>query len=256
MNIPMLKFILILAISLCAGFTLHVTADATADYSDAPIPTPPFPKPYQDFVVYPQSSSPDHQYGFLYPARSVVFDLSKVSLYLVTLKPFGIVSEMPGYEGQLAISSGGFFVANWAKDSSAVAFIYGMRWGPDSVYLVPIHDGKTGNIVDLTKEITKLAEPDFKKSKAEPFNGHFDFIFDDSDHTKADATGDNMIRDDGWTINSQNQVIINCTLASNPKHDSDTKSWAATVKGLWDIAQGKFVSVKFTRTFSGEYHDN
>jgi len=254
-NHPMLKYLLFIVIGLSGGLTAPLSGDATADYSDTPIPKPPFPKPYQDYIVYPQSQSPDHHYGFLYPARSVVFDLPSVSMYLITLKPFGIVSEMPSYEGHLAISSGGFFVANWAKDSSAVVIIYGMKWGPDTVYLIPLHEGKVGKIVDLTEEITKLAEPDFKKSKAEPFNDHFSFIFDDSDHTKADATSDNVIRDDGWTINAQNQVIINCTLSSNPKHDTGMASWTGTVKGLWDISQGKFVSVKFTRTFSGEYKD-
>jgi hypothetical protein len=250
----MRKFVHLFAIAVTLGWVIHLSADPTADYSSLEIPKPPFPKPYQNCVVYPQSQSPDHKYGFLYPARSVVFDLDKVDMYLITLKPFGFVDKMPAYDGHLAISSGGFFVANWAKDSSAVVMMYGGRWGPEDVYLVPIHDGKVGKIIDLTAEITKLAEPDFKKSKADSFNSNFDFLFDDSDHVKP-TDNDNVIRDSGWTINDHNQVIINCTLASNPKHDPDTKSWVVTVKGLWDIAQGKFISVKLTRTFSGEYKE-
>jgi hypothetical protein len=250
----MRKYVHLLVLTLSCALATQASADATAEYSSLEIPKPPFPKPYQNCVVYPQSQSPDHKYGFLYPARSVVFDQDTVDMYLITLKPFAIVEKMPAYDGHLAISSGGFFVANWAKDSSAVVIMYGGRWGPEDVYLVPIQNGKVGKIVDLTAEITKLGEADFKKTKADSFNDKFDFLFDDSDHVTP-TNNDDVVRDSGWTINDHNQVIIDCTLASNPKHDPDTKSWVVTVKGLWDIAQGKFASVKLTRTFSGEYKE-
>jgi len=246
--------ILAVLIGLCWGLTSPLFADSSSEYIEAAIPTPPFPKPYENCVIYPQSQSPDHKYGFLYPAHSVVFDLDKVDMFLVTLKPFGIVAQMPDYEGHVALSSSGYFLANWANDSSAVVMMYGGKWGPESVYLVPIHGGKVGKIVDLTAEIIKLADPNFKKSKAEKFNDELDFLFDDGDHVQIDDQN-NLVRDSGWTINARNQVIINCTLASNPKHDPEIKSWAGTVTGLWDITQGKFVSVKFTRTFRGEYKE-
>src|SRR5882757_2874427 len=113
------RLVLLLTVSLVLGLSAPVRADATGEYSDTVIPTPPLPAPYQQDVVYPQSGSPDHQYAFIYPARSVLFDLPKARLVLVALKPFRAVAPMPDYDGFLAITSGGFFVANWAKDSSA-----------------------------------------------------------------------------------------------------------------------------------------
>jgi hypothetical protein len=75
--------------------------------------------------------------------------------------------------------------------------------------------------------------PDYRNSKAEPYNDNFDFIFDD---------------DEGpvFKLDGANRVIIDGDATTDPKGISERR-WPAQLKAVWNIAQAKFTEQKITR---------
>jgi hypothetical protein len=205
-------------------------------------PLPDLPKAYASYKIDESSLSPDGQYGFIFPAAPLDDEKAKVKNSLIALKPFRVVLELPtDDDGYFVDKSNASFSATWVKDGSAVVVTEGSKWGPGQVFVIPIDHGKPGKIAELTALITQVADPDFKKSKADPFNDSYDFVLE--------------APDEGWPINVHAQVVVECDCKSNPKGDSDVNSWVGHFHGLWDIAQGKFVEEKFERTFSGMYKE-
>ena len=80
-------------------------------------------------------------------------------LFLVALKPFRVLTEVPSGADYLTTNHGYFF-ANWAKDSSAVTVIDGSKWGPDKVILVPMRQRQSAaeKLVNLTDEVRKVVK--------------------------------------------------------------------------------------------------
>lgn len=222
----------LLLLSLLGAAVADVTAKSHLDeYDTTAAGASLLPAPYKESVVFPGTKSPDGKYAFIYPNRQVVENLPKVEMNLVTLKPFRVVQKMPAFDEIIAGNTHGDFEAYWAKDSSAVTAIFDSKWGPERVYLIPLHDDKAGQIKDLTAEVTKLAMPDFKKAKAERYNDAIPFIFDQST---------------GWNINEKNEVVVDCVCNSDP-NISREHPWSCSVKGRWSIAEAKWIEVKITR---------
>jgi len=212
----------------------------TYDEGFEPKPPVPFPTEYKNYQILPGSFSPDNKYGLIYPKRSLLFEEARDGslsltgdLYLAALNPFQILSEIPLGNSTLSASSRGSYEVDWAKDSSAVLMIESIKWGPDKVFLVPLHNGKAGKITDLTAEVRKQVQSDYDKSHAPRYNEYFDFIFD-SDYP------------DRWRVNERGQVEIQCTCTTDPK-ESETNAWTMKFEGLWDRAKGKFIRKKLQR---------
>ena len=232
----MLSRLLLLAVML-AGVPNAARSDETAN---TPV-LPPLPDPYKSFIIDPGSLSLDGKYGFIYPHVSdddVAY--ATVKNYLVALKPFRIVALIPADadDNYFVGKNHADFSAVWSDDSSTVIVIEGSRWGPGQVFVILLHNGQAGKISDITAPIIKLAEPDYKSSKADAYNDNYDFLFNGGG---------------AWSFDNSGHVVVVATMATNPKHLDNEVCWEGKFKGLWDIAQGKYVQQKFTRTFSGIY---
>jgi len=79
-----------------------------------------------------------------------------------------------------------------------------------------------------------LLLPDYRKSKAEPYNDNFDFIFGGEDGP-------------GFKLDGANRVIIDGDATTDPKRIS-RRSWRAHLKASWNIATAKFTEQTITRT--------
>jgi hypothetical protein len=75
--------------------------------------------------------------------------------------------------------------------------------------------------------------PDYRKSKAEPYNDNFDFIFDGEEGPV-------------FKLDGANRVIINGGATTDPKGISKHR-WSAQLKAVWNIAQAKFTEQRITR---------
>src|SRR5436309_6488 len=83
---PLIAFGLLLAAS-ASGFAVEQTYDGGFE----PKPPSPFPAAYQDYQILPNTISPDHQYAFIYPKRSRLYELPDPVLYLAALEPFRVL---------------------------------------------------------------------------------------------------------------------------------------------------------------------
>jgi hypothetical protein len=150
----------------------------TYDSGFEPKPPVPFSAAYKDYQILPGTISPDQRYAFVYPKRSRLYEIPKYGLFLAALEPFAVLSQISLGHSNLAANAHGYYVANWAKDSSIAVFIAGGKWGPERVWVLPLHDGKGAKRIDLTAAVRQQVRPDFKKSQAQRYNEYNDFIFD------------------------------------------------------------------------------
>ncbi len=214
-----------------SGF-VQANADPNEDYSNGVIPSPPcpFPEQFKNYQILPSSISPDKQYALLYPKRLEIYQLKEYSLYLISLKPFKILTIVPIYDTNLVENVHGWYEVKWSADSSAVMVIEGSKWGPAKLFLITIRNGYAGSITDLTDEVMKRGLADFWESKCEPFNDWFDILFSGT-HEQS--------------FLNKNQIKINYKCTNDPKNlKKDT--WNVRFEGVWDISKGEFTSKKIT----------
>jgi hypothetical protein len=74
--------------------------------------------------------------------------------------------------------------------------------------------------------------PSYRKSKAEPYNDNFDFIFDGEEGPV-------------FKLDGTNRVIIDGDAVTDPKGLS-RRSWRTHLKAVWNIPEAKFTSKKVT----------
>lgn len=204
--------------------------DGQYDHGVEPTPPTPFPAAFKNYQILPNTISPNQQYALIYPKKSALYDLPHHNLYLAALKPFRIIAQIPlNKYTTLAINSNDYYDVNWAKDSSAVDVIEGIKWGPDEVYVIPLHDGHAGKIGALTEAIRRILEPDFHRAKATPYSDTIDFIFVEDDDEFS------------WKINERGQVIVVTSCESHPNL-AGHQNWTATFNGIWDISKRRFLS--------------
>src|SRR4051812_41463150 len=211
-----------------------VTDEQTYDSGYEPKPSTSFPSEYKDYQILPGTISPDRRYAFLYPKRSVLFEIRKPRLFLVALDPFRILSQVPTGYSLLAGNAHGYYAASWSKGSSTAVFLVGSRWGPEKVWVLQVGDGNLAKRTDLTAEVRQQVIAAFKKSHAARYNHYYDFVFDEETETLA-----------GWKLDEDGHVAVDTTCTTDPK-ELDAHRWAVRFKGTWDIAHGKFAQKAVT----------
>jgi hypothetical protein len=212
-----------------------VAAEETYGSGYEPKPPVPFPSTYKDYQILPGTISPDQRHAFVYPKRSVLFDIRNPRLFLAALDPFRILSHIPTSGTLLTANARGYYAANWSKDSSTAVFVAGSRWGPEKVWVLEFRDGKVASQTDVTAVVRQQVLPDYRKSHAERYNDYYDFVFDE-DHEDTD----------GWKLDDAGQLIIDTVCTTDPKA-LDPHGWTAEFKGTWDISGAKFVQKSVAR---------
>jgi hypothetical protein len=209
------------------------------------------PKQYAaTHLVGSDTVSPDKKMAVIYPKE----DDEKGKDYLVSLKPFKILTALDTKWPYFAHESHGGLRAQWAADNSTVLVTLDSKWGPGDVFLYEIQGGKVTRSTNLTDKVHELLKPDYDQVKPEPYNDEFDFIFDDDmvDTGKGDANDEmpQQFKLEGAT------VVVNAGATTDPKHIGGLKAWDAKFTGTWDIAQGKFTEQKVKRIFGGKRKDD
>ena len=242
-----LPYLLVLAFAL-SGFRLQAQEEAPKStlpqYEDDHIP-----ESYKDYLVF--RKSPNKRYGLISLKQSLLNVDRENHVFLVALEPFRMLTAIPLVGSDLERGHS-WHDEFWAKDSSAVLLIEGAKWGPASVFVVPIHGRKAGRPVELTSKIRKMVLSDFKRSKAARYNDYFDFVFDGGYF--ADPPWQPVEIDDNWSFNDQGQVVVACVCTTDPKRLAQ-HSWSVRFDGVWDVAQGKFIQASFVRLKEGNLLD-
>ncbi len=211
------------------------------------LPPAPFPAAYKDYQILPGTVSPDQQYALIYPKRSRLYELPHYGLSLVALKPFRVISELPLGDSNLAENARCYFESKWAKNSSTVVMIAGIRWGPGTVSVTALREGKVVKQTELTAEVRRLVQADFQKSHAKPYNDYYEFVF-----TPYYASKGELIvvpknpKQQGWDLDGAGCVQIDCVGTTDPKN-IDPSSWTVHFTGVWDISASRFRQKKLVR---------
>ena len=100
--------------------------------------------------------------------------------------------------------------------------------------LLEFRDGKLARTTNVLAKAHDLLLPDYRKSKAEPYNDNFDFIFDGEEGPV-------------FKLYGPSRVVIDGDAVTDPKGISEHR-WSAHLKAVWNVSQGKFTSQKITRT--------
>ncbi len=214
-----------------------------------PKPPAPFPARHHDYQILPRSISPDHQFAFIYPKRSRLYQLPRIRLYLIALQPFRVLSEIPIHGRSLVANAHGYCACDWTADSSAAVFVVGTKWGPDQVWLARLHDRELTKLADLTRAVRRHVTPDYEKSHARRFNEFHDFIFQSDDQWTVTAGGE-VTSQRGWDLDGAGHVVIDTVCTTDPK-EIEPRRWAVRFEGNWEIASGRFTETTLTRIRRG-----
>jgi hypothetical protein len=246
----MLRSIAALSI-FCLGFSSSLWAqeeDATEEKDSSA----GLPKEYvSKYLIASSTLSPDKNMAVIYPKDS---EDEKAKDYLVTLKPFKILTPLATDYPYFANESHGSISAEWSKDNSVALVTLESKWGPGDVFLYEIHDGKVSRATDLLKKISDLLRPDYEQAKPEPYNDNFPFIFDDDMLSGGEADSSQPVKQ--CALDGAQQVKVKAAATTDPKQIGGIKAWDAKFEGVWDIPQAKFTSEKVTRVFAGVRKDD
>jgi hypothetical protein len=192
----------------------------------------------KNYLIAANTISPDKKFAVIYPtleAEEAANDANhpeRIKDYIVALQPFTQLGELqtkyPYFQNQNHGIS-----AEWSDDSSVALITLHGKWGPHEVFLLEFHDGKLARTTNILAKAHDLLLPSYRKSKANPYNDNFDFIFGGEDGP-------------GFKLDGANRVIIDGDATTDPKGLSDHR-WSAQLKAVWDVSQGKFTSQKITR---------
>jgi hypothetical protein len=106
------------------------------------------------------------------------------------------------------------------------------------VFLLEFRGGKLARTTNVLARAHDLLLPDYRKSRAEPYNDNFDFIFDGEEGPV-------------FKLDGTDRVVIDGDSTTDPKGIS-RRTWRAHLKASWNIPQAKFTSPKITRTAAKE----
>jgi hypothetical protein len=169
----------------------------------------------------------------------VRYENSRMRNYVVSLMPFRIIGALEG-DVYFAFRNRSNLSVTWTDDRSSALVTVDGRWGPRSVVLIEIVNGKLVRQTNLLEKAIALLRSDCESCKSEPYNEHFLFVI----VTQHDVE---------WSFDGDNRVCIDCTGESNPKQLSAEKSWAARLQAVWDIKQASFIQTKVSRILCGYY---
>jgi hypothetical protein len=209
------------------------------------------PKEYSDkYLIASETVSPDKKFAVIYPKVEVCFDEGKDVLkddckdYLVALQPFQILCALETKRPHFENKNHGRMSAIWSKDSAVVLVTLDSKWGPGDIFLYELRDGRLSRSTNLLGEIRRPLERDFRKSRADPYNDFYDFIF-----RKTTYIGKEEIP--LCQIEGTSRIRVNATATTDPKNIPGERAWEGRLEGVWDIPQGKLTSQKVTRLFAG-----
>jgi hypothetical protein len=204
------------------------------------------PKEYADkYLIASQTISPDKKFALMYPRLSVCEeDVPKDSPknlckdFLVQREPFRVITTLDTDWPHFQNKSHGGISAAWSRDSSVVLVTLDSKWGPGDIFLYELSDEKVTRSTNLSEQIRKLLEPDFKAANAEPFNDIVNFVFDTEGVPLCHLEGKIGVQIQGMAT-------------TDPKESPGVKAWDARVEAVWNIPQAKFTSQKVVRLFAG-----
>lgn len=190
--------------------------------------TPPAGMP-KGYHISDESTSPNGRYAIIQADPDVV-DEEKARNFLVALKPFRQVAELPGF-AYFDHANHRSMVVNWAADSSTALVMVGGKWGTLGASVVRIESNGKARTADLVAEIQKLFLPSFRASKVTRYNDVIPFIFDE---------------DNAWDLSTDGQrVTIDVHLTNDPK-GAMPKNWSGQMKGVWSVQEAKWLSRKIS----------
>jgi hypothetical protein len=191
------------------------------------------PDPYaKDYLIASGTISPDKKLAVIYPtlaAEEAAEDANhpeRIKDHIVALQPFAVLGELQTKYPYFQNQNHGGISAEWSDDSSVALITLDGKWGPHDVFLLEFRDGKLARTTNVLAKAHDLLLPDYRKSKAEPYNDNFDFIFDGEEGPV-------------FKLDGANRVIINGGATTDPKGISKHR-WSAQLKAVWNIAQAKF----------------
>ena len=193
----------------------------------------------KDYLIAGSTISPDKKFAVIYPtlaseeAAEDANQPERIKDHIVALQPFVLLGELQTKFPYFQNENHGGISAEWSNDSSVALVTLDGKWGPHDVFLLEFRDGKLARTTNILTKAHDLLFPDYRKSKAEPYNDVFDFIFDDEGGTV-------------FKLDGSRSVVIDGNAVTDPKGLSDRR-WSAHLKAVWDISQGKFASEKITR---------
>ena len=196
----------------------------------------------KDYLIAASTISPDKKFAVIYPtleaeeAAENANHPERIKDFLVALQPFTVLGELPTKYPYFQNENHGGLSAQWSDDSSVALITLDGKWGPHDVFLLEFRDGKLARTTNVLAKAHDLLLPDYRKSKADPYNDIFDFIFDGEDGPV-------------FKLDDANRVTIDGDATTDPKGISEHR-WSAQLKAVWDVSQGKFTSQKITRRTS------
>jgi hypothetical protein len=238
----MRSFCTFVAIVACAiGCGLSVRAaneepEAAGEDSSAGLPE----QYAKNYLIATSTISPDKKFAVIYltleaeEAAEKANHPEQIKDYVVALQPFGILRALETKWSYFQNQSNGGLSAEWSDDSSVALITLDGKWGPHDVFLLEFRDGKLARTTNVLARAHDLLLPDYRKSKAEPYNDNFDFIFDGEEGPV-------------FKLDDANRVIIDGDATTDPKGISDHR-WSAQLKAVWNVAQAKFTEQRITRS--------
>jgi len=190
----------------------------------------------KDYLIARSTVSPDKKFAVIYPtleaeeAAENANHPERIRDYIVALQPFAILGELQTKYPYFQNQNQGGISAEWSDDSSVALITLDGKWGPHDVFLLEFRDGKLARTTNILAKAHDLLLPDYRKSKAEPYNDNFDFIFDSEEGPVFKLDGTNHVEIDGEAV-------------TDPKGIS-RRRWAAHLKAIWNIPEAKFTSQK------------
>ncbi len=217
-------------------FAVDEESEAQGEDSSAGLPE----QYVKDYLIAGSTVSPDKKFAVIYPtlgteeAAEDANHPERIKDHIVALKPFAILGELQTKYAYFQNENHGGISAEWSDDSSVALITLDGKWGPHDVFLLEFRDNKLARTTNVLAKAHDLLLPDYRKSKAEPYNDIFDFIFDSEDGPV-------------FKLDGNNRVVIDGDAVTDPKGISEHR-WSAQLKAVWNIAQAKFTDQKITRS--------
>jgi hypothetical protein len=192
----------------------------------------------RNYLIAGSTISPDKKFAVIYPtleseeAAENAKHLERIKDYIVALQPFTVLGELQTKYPYFQNQNHGGIGAEWSTDSSVALITLDGKWGPHDVFLLEFRDGKLARTTNVLAKAHDLLLPDYRKSKAEPYNDNFDFIFDGQEGPV-------------FKLDGPNRMIVDGDATTDPKGISEHK-WSVQLKAVWNIAQAKFTEQRIT----------
>jgi hypothetical protein len=231
--------VVIIACTISCGFSVlaaNEEPEAAGEDSSAGLPE----QYSKNYLIAASTISPDKKFAVIYPTLEAEEAAEKanhpehIKDYVVALQPFTVLGELETKYPYFQNQSHGGISAEWSNDSSVALITLDGKWGPHDVFLLEFRDSKLARTTNVLARAHDLLLPDYRKSKAEPYNDNFDFIFDGEEGPV-------------FKLDGANRVIIDGNATTDPKGISDHR-WSAQLKAVWNVAQAKFTEQKITRS--------